>query len=418
MFFCLGIIMLQDIRVNSTPFRDHSYNPTNLAPVSITNEVISNMQRDVIVLDRNNIPMIIRGVPTRLMHQPSITIRRTYRFLTFQNFRETYDFMSTLHQKTNIFNNEFQQMYDECKVIFGKQATNAYIVISMDQHILLDDLVRHGGCIYETASDLTICLHDHWTSELHPRSPEYNIAEEAKRFTTNRLASGIMIELVDNDSQISDRFIYCAKQLVKVSPCTNPTMANGVYMTVVENSIDGKTNARTVQMTYEQASTDIGLHRTIEEAISDGSPEQLIKLQEQQIQNERITLKRDEVQASSSTLVARRELEIFKEEMERKMAKQTVKEEKRRHKLEKKREKEKRKSEKLGGLLEKIKMKSMKMKEKFSQAANRRSHELDNVKDYYERRSYDRKDTSETFKFIPTLIAGAVGIFALFKMAG
>jgi hypothetical protein len=209
----------------------------------------------------------------------------------------------------------------------------------------------------------------------------------------SRESSGIFVELIDNENNITNRYMYVARQLLELPARRDQTKQSGVYFTTAVHDKDGDTNMDPKFYSFEDAEEALGLFKTKEEAMTGGNPEFIAKTKY--------------AEQEAALRDAQRELEKVKND--HKIAEQHRLEKMAalKHDLEEKQLYMKEKINDLEHNLEKTKKRNSELKEESDSRKLTRA-------DYYEERSYERKDSSELIKFVPALIVGAIGMFALF----
>lgn len=251
--------------------------------------------------------------------------------------------------------------------------------IVLEYPITLEALEAAGGTVYYSDLDILVSLLDPASMPPHPHSEE---GRRAKVFAGSPLEHGgvgfgYAIEIVDNHNRYGRRFLNINGDVYPVQPKIDWERRDGVY--VISNFLPGgsgglEPKARQIKFcSFEQAQETLGLYRTYEEAMHLGDLSQARKA-------ELLTMEHE-------VSVARQELKQMQTEAEK--ADVTRKEE----------------LAKLEGDNERLKARNQLLE---------RDMEIERQKnkDYYEQKSQNRKDTSETVKILPTIILGITTIIA------
>jgi hypothetical protein len=191
------------------------------------------------------------------------------------------------------------------------------------------------------------------------------------------------IEIIDNAGKFGDRYLNIGNKVYRAPAQKDHERRDGVYV-VSNEPVEGQIemSERKVQLySFEQAKEQLGLYRTPEEAmnlgdVSQAKKEELLNL-EHQIQVEKAELARERQQHEKEMLDKEKALKEAEEARDRN---------------------------------------ARVIDEMRSEQEHRQKLERERVKDYYEDRSYERKDSNETLKFLPTLILGiGAAVAAVFK---
>lgn len=342
----------------------------------------------IVTLDRNNIPVTYKNNPNRFKGEQVFIVRITYEFLGREMAKET---LLRLHE----FQSRFK-VQDENHLLIEKLLQDSYDrnptgnihVITIERHIHLDDLKRYK-CIYEEGSDYLVNCSEGWLTAPHPHSQEGRTFADHSHYVSGKKVSGCLIEVVDNDNKIGNRYVYCAKQLIKLNPVKDMSRQSGVYFTQFENCEHEADKIDPHFMDFQQAQDNLGLYKTEEEATTGGAPEELAKKKTAEALKELERIKLDAAQEQARNKV--KEAALAAELLSLKTANEVLKERLAENEL-KRTERERQR------------------KEEYAEREDKRKDKSQQRNDYYEDRSQYRKDTSESTKWIPTLLVGAMGI--------
>lgn len=346
----------------------------------------------IVILDRNNIPTTYKNNPNRFKGEQVFIVRTSYEFLGKEMAKETllrlYEFQTRFKVQDDnhiLIEQLLQHSYD-------RNPTGNVHVITIERHIHLDDIKRYK-VIYEEGSDYLVCSGEGWLTAPHPYSQEGRTFADHENYVSGKKVSGCLIEVVDNDSKVGSRYVYCAKQLIKLNPVKDTSRQSGVYFTQFENCEHDADKIDPHFMDFNQAENDLGLFKTEEEAITGGAPDLLAKQRALDTQRELERMKQESAQVAAKNKI--RDATIEAEMQALKVA-----------------------NAKLKARLEEEELvrnaQERQRKEEYAEREDQRKDKSQQRNDYYEDRSQYRKDSSDSFKWIPTLLVGAMGIAAFF----
>lgn len=249
---------------------------------------------------------------------------------------------------------------------------------SLDYTVTRDDIVRNGGVLYLADIDLVInATQEEWMS-LHPYSEaatRYQLIE-AETNVNNTERFGYSMYIISNDGAYNDKYINIGGCVYRVPSTKNQSLRDGVYLCSTGPAENDAIKPMPIALhyTFEDAQEKLKLYDSAEEAdkLGDQLSEREKEIKELQVQY--------------------RELE-HEQKIERMKFEQELDEKKREN--------------------ERI---SMERQREHSHLEHERTMRGIRDKEYYETRSYARKDSSEMMKFIPSLITGSLALaFLVFK---
>ena len=346
----------------------------------------------IIILDRNNIPVTYKNNPNRFKGEQVFIIRMSYEFLGRDMATETLLRLGEFQKRFKVLDENHMLISNIIQESHNRNPTGSVHHITIERQIHLDDLKRYKT-IYEEGSDYLINLSEGWLTAPHPYSQEGRAFADHERYISGKKVSGCLIEVVDNDNKIGNRFVYCAKQLIKLNPIKDSTRQSGVYFTQFENCEHEADKIDPHFMGFQEAEDQLGLYKTEEEATTGGAPDLLAKKEAAEAQKQLEALKREAAQELSRNKIREAAIEAEMQAVKAANAKLKAQlEEEELHRNERDRQR----------------------KEEYAEREDRRKDKSQQRSDYYEDRSQYRKDSSDTLKWIPTLVVGAMGILAFF----
>lgn len=252
------------------------------------------------------------------------------------------------------------------------QNTYGGATIVLDYPLTIETLRKLGGTVYLHELDILITLENISNASEHPYS-EKGI-RDTLMVTSNILEHGFnyAIELVDNESRYGDRFINICHRIYRVSTIKDYGRKDGVYIKS-NNHIEGefsKTDITIKHYPFEYAEENLGLYKSMEEAVSNGDVnlarkheltklEHCIGLQKAELSQLKNAQEKATLELEQETKNRDKEREVFM------------------HLL----------------------------KEVREQAEYNMAMEKQRLKDYYESRSYERKDSSEVIRWLPAIVS-------------
>lgn len=251
--------------------------------------------------------------------------------------------------------------------------------LSVDYEISIEQLKEHGGVVYLEEIDLVVSLLNQEKTPAHPYSKEGLIQTACggvDAYGDGQFGYGV--EIIDTLGKIGDRYLNIGGRIHRIPVQINPTRQDGIYIRWnqwVENEY-AMPREHSERYDPEEAEKQFQLYRTYVDALRAGDREQARKEELAELEHETALIKqqfqKEKVQYETKQL-----------EME----------------------------ERIKTLLHQMDMREKERAEQLSKIQHEHEIERGKIRDYYESRSLDRKDSSEVIKILPTL---AVGIGAIF----
>jgi hypothetical protein len=255
--------------------------------------------------------------------------------------------------------------------------------LSFDYQISIEQIKDHGGVIYLEEVDLVVSLLSQEKTPAHPYSKE-GIHQTAcgglDAFGGGQF--GYAIEIVDTLGKIGDRYLNIGGRIHRIPTQVNPTRLDGIYIRWnqwVENEY-ALAKEHSERYDPEEADERFQLYRGYAEAVRAGDRETVRKEELAELEHETAKMKH-------AHSIEKAQYETKNLEME-----QRIKE-----------------------LLHQMEMREKDRAEKLSQLKHEHEVAQGRIRDYYESRSLDRKDSSEVIKILPTLAVGLGAIFLAVK---
>lgn len=378
--------MLNVIRRNyeSVPSTRNYHAPDTIAHHR-TIDFISYSRHQIVVIDRQNIPVVVPPAPAGTnFSDPRIEVRIHYSFFGVPNIRQ-------LQSNIEMFNNVSKGHGDDRKHLYDAVTATNYDPIS--KHLIVTTIrsiperdIETARPLFDESSGFVFTIDNQHLHCIHPESPEGKLIGDHTDYVKAR-PNGFLIEIVDNENIIKERFTFACNQVLRIPTTVDPLRTSGVWVSEVRDIGQTVSRTETNRYTFEEAQTKFGLYPTVEEAQTSGNPEMISKVAFQENQRVIESLKQGTEQLRA---------QYAAEELERKQQFQAIE-------LELK--------HKVTGLENEARERAAEML-KMKDELEKRKLVRD---DYYDSRSSDRKDTSELIKFIPAVFLGFIGALVIFR---
>lgn len=238
-------------------------------------------------------------------------------------------------------------------------------IISLDFDILPEQLNDIGGSCYLHDVDLVISNLAFRDCPDHPHSEE-GIKKQVTQAAITATGFNYAVDIVDNIGKYGERYIYVQNNVYRITPVKDTNRRDGIYITT-KNPVDNTLSVDSYKTAHYALSMcdELGLHKTPEEAFSFGDNETSRKQQLLEQEHNLQLLKREQ-----QAINLKHEQEIAAEKHHSALLEVQLKNESRRADV----------------------------------AATK-------LKDFYEEKSYRRKDESEGWKMLPTVMMGIGALF-------
>jgi hypothetical protein len=163
--------------------------------------------------------------------------------------------------------------------------------------VVKEERLEEHRSLYIANRDIVVTLDHPSQAPDHPHSYSVLLQERYQEMAKTIHGLTFSIELIDNEHQIGERFIYLAKQLLQLKPRVDPLRASGVYVGITDQDQYGKPIINVGRFELEEAEEKLGLFKTREEAISGGDVKTLRQEQVAEM-NHRFSIKQLEDQAA------------------------------------------------------------------------------------------------------------------------
>lgn len=388
---------------------DFNLNNNNFTVGSIVQKTTyqNNLSEDIVVVERSGLRQTIK--PNNHTTYNKNFIVKTEFIIKLDAYKELELLFSDFDYVEN--NNILKQIKESYFMQIGNKNLSGMTITIIDT-LNTEDFKVSNGNIYLSNSDIVVSTYSLLNAAAHPYSPT-SISNDSFKDLNEHNNISFNIDVVDNSDSIGNRFILIAKEIHTLVPKKNIGKINGIYITKLEKDLTGKTKKiiKTTRYDFDKAEEALGIYKTKEECISGGDIKTLRK--EELTKTEHIN--------SISKLHIERELNELKSKSEKEiheLKSNNLKLEKEKIKLE---EESRNRKEELSILehehelklhKQQIEMQETIIKNKYLEAELERKRV--EMKDFYEGRSYQRKDINDFLKWIPAILTGCLTIATLF----
>lgn len=359
---------------------------------------INNTPEDFTVIYRNNLPLYISKASAGFQSGKEFCIRTNYHFLSHTRITTTITHLGEYIKNNTDRLEDLDILYKALTTAYQNDNRVSSITVTIDRRIDIS-AVKKLGSVYVPEVDLVLQVGQPNLDKSHPYSKDGRAKAEYVDFISEKKVSGILMELVDNDQHHKSRFLYAALQVIEIPSVQDKTRASGVYFSKVAYDSLGEIHIKPYYYTLEEAEKILGLYRTKDEAITGGNPEFIAKKLNQE-RDEKLTELKHDLDIAKSQM----KLDELKRDQQLKETEHRLRESE--HKLKMAELKAKEEEARAAAELEKERKETARLKEELDKKRDYR-------KDYFEERSYQRKDSSDLLKLLPVLITAALAVFTI-----
>lgn len=343
-----------------------------VSPLEYKISYLNNLPMDVVIGYRSGLKF---KLPAQRNMFSNLLIIRVEVIIRDRNKTEIQSVLSALDNEITPELKAFRDAYS-----LQIQHNNAYgtITLIVDYTVDIIKLKRLGGTVYFQELDIVVSINDIMSCQPHPESKE---GRDLQLLNAEDVSGDFIykITLVDNLNKYGPRYISICNKIYRINTCQDSGKRDGIYITTnkavgvdtIENDDDKAVNYFPID------SEELEIFKSYEEALTLG--DSLTNRKQKLVEMELLTLEQ------------KRELQDLKHQnelllIEKNKEKLILEEERERHKY----------------ILEQM------QRENEARIESERAKQ----KDYYENRSYNRKEQSEILKWAPTIIASVAAIIA------
>lgn len=321
---------------------------------NFTVRYFSNFNKELLIRDRHGISLIMPANPDGQEEKLIIYYERKVCYSVKNNLSLLLNDFKKQYEQLNIVKKSFNLNFDINK--------NGDVNFILTYIITNEDLVRNNGFVYYNDLDIIVSLLPDQDTPPHPYSEEGRVSNliifdqfEKEHKTNNFLYT---IKIVDKQFLIPDQYINISGKVFKVPICRLSDEKDGIYVGCFTNKTQPIDH--TPYYGIDDGKKILNLFNSKEEAITLGNVEYLSKEKAIKIENE----------------LTEKKLELAK-----------------------------------------LKNENEELKTEYSKIEHKLHLEKEALKYKYDIKTIERKDTSDSVKFIPAIIAGVGAVFgALFAI--
>lgn len=368
--------------------------------------------QEIFVVDKNYVSSRIPAMPEAIgIMVQEFSIIEVYTFQTISHVKECLNLLIRASNIQGIPNKAQGELIKALSLIVNQYERNIPYTLqaSLKFSINIPSKDMNGAFkdfnVYIPEAGVVVCSEACHTVTIHPDSQKYRDHQD-KQLDRCFFPTGVVFEIVDNYTNIGERYFFSGKEVLRINSIEDPTRACGLYVYRYNVTLNGEASCeirkyllenpeeygikdKTHVTDFDKGCVKHGLFKTAAEAKTSGNPE-IIESKELEMEKTR-----------------RKEAERQLEDLKHEGALAS-------HELSKAINASK------AELLEAQRQNEI-LKNKLAEEKLKRDNEYDEKKkqrdDYYDDRSSKRKDTSEIIKWVPTIIGAAIAVGAiLFKL--
>jgi len=246
------------------------------------------------------------------------------------------------------------------------------VTFCLDYVVDMEEIARSGGSAYLVDADVMISTLDPRYMQPHPYSLEGRLKSVSVAAPDHLDIANFAysFDIIDNTGRTPPQWVNVASKVFRVEPKIDPTRRDGVYVTTTGDTI----TTEVVPLDAEKMA-ELGIYPSYQEALAKGDVQGTRKA-------ELLAMEHELNQSKVSYQMLKNDNDRFKAQLDKVTAEADAEQKELLRRLERE------KAE----------------KEHFAELARLRA------KDYYESRSYERKDNSEFIKLLPNIILGVGAI--------
>lgn len=339
----------------------------------MTTFFINCSRRDATIVMRSGMAVSSPGKKDRhSFTDGSFTIRRIYDITGIDAITSMMSDMETLSINDGIKSPDLVLIYEAIKAERQRLTSNNEFRVVIDNKFNLESQPK-DFCLFVENDDILINEGINSVRRPHPHSVVGRSFTKTEEVFEENEVTGFFIDLIDNEQTVPRRYMFAAGRVIEIPAKKDMLRESGVYYTYGTKAVTSDLSSVMEYCTIEDAQEQFGLYATQEEARSAGDPN--------------LTLKNQEKELNFEMLERKRQYEEDKHRWDTELAK--------------------------------MKGENEQLKEQISAAALVRDDESQEKKqkreEYYETRSYERKDSHELIKFIPAFLIGLFGAIAILR---
>jgi hypothetical protein len=261
----------------------------------ITQKFMNTMNRRVVTLDRNNIPLCHREHYGGIGNGKSgFEIRTSVTFYNamYEPSRQIKVFGQMVANLKSLSNSS--ELLEEMKASFNRAVDQRLKFLSFTVvQFIPEERFLLSEAVFDVKSGVLAVINDCHSNYVHPDS---EVARRQQSFmpVTQKSPRGYLIEIVDNNSEKNTRFMYTGNGVMAIPSCRDLDRPDGVYYYeyIGDDLVENSQHAQVCSI--EEAETKFGLYKTREEAMTAGNPkimaEKALAVQMQELADKKASL--------------------------------------------------------------------------------------------------------------------------------
>lgn len=373
-------IIIPDTHVNSIDVREPDTNqPVSNIGFECTMSFANGFPYAVVIALRNGLAVTVPPITGNWSTTKDFVVYVRYRFAKDVKI-DTYRLFDVIPDNASMEMKAMKVAITEAKVNIVRNGHECLLMYTVD----VGTFEKHMGALYLHALDVTISTGTADRPVFHPESLQGRQLREQYA-----VGAGLTyhVSIVDKDRRFGKRWVNIGGRVFSVYPVHDSDKLDGIYLTT--SGQDGQSKSQEIYYTFESAEAELMLFSSEAEAATLGNQVESKRREFEELQHEQrvIMLRLENDHKKSIQLM---ELEIAKQKQE---------------KVDRENEwaKEVSRLKKSEYALEKA---GKKREAKYAKEKAKRDAYMLAEKDYYEHRSYDRKDSSEVIKWLPAAVVG------------
>jgi hypothetical protein len=333
----------------------------------------------VVIALRNGLAITVPPISGNWSNTKDFVVYVRYRFAKDVKI-DTYRLFDVIPENASMERKALKEAIAEAKVNIVRNGHECLLMYTVDTATF----EKLKGAMYLHALDVTISTGTAERPVFHPESEEGRQLREQYELETGLT---YRVSIIDKDRRFGKRWVNISGRVFAVHPIYDSDKLDGVYLTM--SGHEGCSKAQEIYYTFESAEAELMLFSSEAEALNLGNQVEAKRREFEELQHEqRVTMLRLENDHKKSIQLM--ELELAKQKQEKadrenELAKEISRLKKSEYALEKE---------------------ATKREAKYAKEKAKRDARMNEDKDYYERRSYDRKDSSEVIKWLPAAVVG------------
>ena len=240
------------------------------APVNMTGSMflssvdyINMSPRHAFIVNRDNLTVRLPGKEHITTNK--ILMRQRYNFMDANVILFVISELETLNKQGKLTDPVLIVVYKQLIELQRSVPVLRSANIVVDRVVDLDQVNREEA-IYIASLDVVLVLDSVKRGFSHPFSSHGEAFMSYENFVREQILSGAFIELIDNETRVSRRFISMGRNILEIVPKRDPKRESGVYWSTAEHQGRDKVHVAPIFMTLDQAEEQLGLCKSREEA--------------------------------------------------------------------------------------------------------------------------------------------------------